>query len=56
VKESQDDDEEALLRRAPADARFAFSRELKPEFTSAVKNGAPSGLPLVWSPLASLNF
>lgn len=54
VKESQDDDE-ALLMRAPADARFAFSRELKPELTSAIKKGTTSS-PLVWSPLASLNF
>lgn len=55
VKESQDDDEEAMLMRAPADARFAFSRELKPELTSAIKKGTPNS-PLVWSPLANLNF
>lgn len=53
VKESQDDD--ALLNRAPADARFAFGRELKPELTSALKKGTP-GSSLVWSPLAKLEF
>jgi hypothetical protein len=56
VKESQDGDDDALLRRAPADARFAFSRELKPEATTAVQKGAAGGSPLVWSPLASLDF
>jgi len=56
VKESQDDEEDVFLKRAPADARFAFSRELKPEPTSAIQKGTPGGSPLVWSPLASLNF
>jgi hypothetical protein len=56
VKESQDDDEAFLRVRAPADARFAFSRELKPELSSSLKKGAPMGSALVWSPVARLNF
>jgi hypothetical protein len=53
VQEGQD--QEMVLRRAPADARFAFSREIKPETTTA-KLGQASMNPLVWSPIARVRF
>jgi hypothetical protein len=52
VQEGQDSE---ALRRAPADARFAFSREIKPETTTA-KLGQAGIHPLVWSPLARVRF
>jgi hypothetical protein len=55
VQEGQDDEEESLLRRAPADARFAFSREIRPEQTTAKIGAPPTGL-IAWSSLARVQF
>lgn len=56
-KSGEEEEEASLLHRGPADARFAFSRQIIPERLSG--KSAPSFGPrgvLVWSPLASMKF
>jgi hypothetical protein len=53
VQEGQD--QEMVLRRAPADARFAFSREIKPEGGVIPAAPAPAGV-VAWSSLARIEF
>lgn len=50
-----EEDDVAVMNRKAADTRFAFSRQLTVEKSTAMTKAA-QGMPLVWSPIADFRF